>query len=473
MLRAQTTHDTAAKSVLSGCMGVLALKETVLLILLRLIVDVGYVFLISPLFSYRGLATAVNPVKLAESYLMLLALGVLLPRSKYWPVSYVALRLAAVFIILPLLSFYALADASREFALLCFCGFLLTTASVVLLRPQAYGWSSRGFRSQVLYGTACISLLMIALLIAHNGLPSLRAFSFGRALYEVRAEGSLGGWIRGYMVPWTSRVFLVFLGLVSWNRRKWGCLALVAIAAIVVFLYTGQKSFLFALPFALFLAFVIHRRNPGLILIWGSIAVILGSLLVQSVGLSTWPASLVLRRTLFVPAQITYQYHDFFSANPKTYLTQSRIGSLLGETNPYPEHSSIAYMMGDIYANNPSNHRNTGYLGASYMNLGWIGIPVVSILLGFLLALMDILTRHKDSTAEKALLLSLLMSVLNSALLTATVTHGLGLGLLVVWLYRIGAAPSGHTTFRRSGSGVALPVSGSAAFPSTSAQHSE
>jgi hypothetical protein len=402
------------------------------LVLLRALVDLGYIAFVTANYSHMGFSLVPVLPRIVESYGLLLVAGLAMPRSNPDGIPSAAVRILMIFVFVPLLSYYALGGGRAAYLYASLGGYLLTVAALGLL-PRLRIGRQRGPKLQGLLtaGLAAVSLMLMVYLVVTRGVPSLRALTLGPAIYEIRGASDWSRGLLAYLIPWQARVFNSYLVTVAWARRRWIGVGFAGLLVLVTFLFTAHRSYLLTPLFALAMLFGLRRAAITRFLIGASVAVVGAALLLHGIGLSDGPASLVVRRTLFVPAQITSQYFEFFSENPKTYLSQSRLGSLLGEGNPYDAFESIPYMMGAIYADNPENHRNTGYLGSAFMNFGWVGIAVVSLSLAFLLVLMEAVARD---AIDRALLLALFMSVLNSALLTSMSTHGIALGILLVWL---------------------------------------
>ena len=141
----------------------------------------------------------------------------------------------------------------------------------------------------------------------------------------------------------------------------------------------------------------------------------------------------MIRRTFFVPAQVAFYYYDFFSANPNTHLSQSSIGLLLGTQNPY-KNENIPKMLGNKYIGTGVN-MNTGYIGDAFMNFGFVGVILFSIILGFILVLLDSITNHVKWTISISIVIIPIFTLVNGALFTALGTKGLLLSIIILFLF--------------------------------------
>jgi len=106
------------------------------------------------------------------------------------------------------------------------------------------------------------------------------------------------------------------------------------------------------------------------------------------------------------------------------------------------------------------SNANANLFAAAYSKFGWGGIPVFGVLLGAVLWLADQATRGKDRMIALAIFAMPAVAVTNSELLTTLLGHGLGLGLVLAWLW---PDPSSRGSIPSSSQGnpptEALPLS--------------
>ncbi len=245
-------------------------------------------------------------------------------------------------------------------------------------------------------------------------------------VYEVRDDFLRNkNFLLGYLVIWQGNIINPFLFYFAMQKKHFFLAGAVAGLQAYLFSITGVKLFLFSLVFSFFVARFSKRFNllfPVLL----SVIVIL-SCLIYRYAENVWFLSLFVRRTLFIPAQITFQYIDFFHSNPFTYLSDSVLRHFL----KYPYILPPPLMIGIRYYEGGS--ANTGILGNAYMNFGIIGILVFVGLFSFILSLFDRIEafRQKESRLILACVAMPLLSITNSGLLTVLLTHGMFLALLI------------------------------------------
>lgn len=88
-------------------------------------------------------------------------------------------------------------------------------------------------------------LIVFVNLLVFNGLPSLTAINLFD-VYDVRKSVNYGLPLMGYLVPWLGKVINPFLiGMFLYKKEiRWSIFFLFL--QILLYLYTGHKSFLFS-----------------------------------------------------------------------------------------------------------------------------------------------------------------------------------------------------------------------------------
>jgi len=279
-----------------------------------------------------------------------------------------------------------------------------------------------------------LSLFVYAVLLKLNGIPLLKRLDFSK-IYDIRGEVNYGPAVMGYFVTWLANIINCFWIALAWHKRRYFGLIAAFLLQIILYLLTVNKGFLFT-PMLLVLLLYFTQKNqllkPFLSIL---IIIVLFSIALSESKISRWPASLFVRRTLFDPPQVSFNYYDFFSKNKLMYLSESKLGFGLVK-NPYDKYNmSSANIMGMLYMDNPEQHMNTGYLGDAYMNFGILGILIFSFLLGLIFVIADWVSRKINISVAIGALMPAIHKFINGSLFSTMLTGGLLLGLFVVWLY--------------------------------------
>lgn len=403
------------------------LYELGLLLLFKTLLEVAYVLFVNPNYEYAGFILNPNSIKFLESYIFLIFLYIFLPSGEH-KISVIGTKLLFVITVVPMLSWYALADQPRAFLYASVVGFWITLL-IIQIFPRIKVKKPVGLTTPLLVSIGIVSFVVYTVLIKINGLPTLKALDLTK-VYEIRSAVKWGPAVMGYLVPWQANVINSFLLSIAWYKRRYG--ALLGIIGLQLFLYliTAHKLFLVAPLLVGFVIYAIHRQKLLKLILLGLIACISGSLALYAMGWSVMPASFFIRRALFVPAQISFYYYDFFSKHQLIYLAESHLNPFL--SNPYD--IPIPKLIGQIYFHSDC-WANTCYLADAYMNFGFLGIFLFSAILGIVFIILDSIAAKTDITIAVGTTIVPIFSLTNGALFTVLGTKGLLLGMIIVWVY--------------------------------------
>jgi len=394
--------------------------------LYKFILDLSYYFIISSVWSYSKFELHVNGMKLFESYFLLVVIFILIPKSSK-KLSNIMIWLLILLSYVPMLTLFALKDEPRIF-MYAVTAFWLT---VFLLSHTPSVDLTILDRSRVIIYTlfVCLSIFVFLMIYRYSG------FSFNLDLtkvYEIRSKFSeLKIPLAGYLFVWLGYIVNPLFFALFYIKRKWILVAFIVSLQLLLFSSTGNKTFLFALVFVLALMWVMTRKYPLAYMAMGLVGIVsLGILSCWLVG-DVWISSLFTRRTLLDQPQQYFFYYDFFSKNGFTFLSQHHIFSLFLD---YPYPLDPPHLIGKIYYGNPQSNANTGIVGDAYMNFGFLGLVLWSILIGLILKIVDSCSKGVDLRIGVAAIAMPVFSLINSALLTNLLTHGLLLVLLLLYL---------------------------------------
>ena len=237
--------------------------------------------------------------------------------------------------------------------------------------------------------------------------------------------------LAGYLFNWSAYIINPIFFAFFLIKRKWIPVVLIVLLQIFLFSVTGNKTFLFAIPFVLVLMWIITQRNPLAYIAMGLIAMILLGMFSYWLIDDAWIYFLFTRRTLLLPAQLSFFYYDFFSKNGPTFLSQHHI---FRDFINYPYHLSPPHLVGEVYFNRPQMGANNGIYADAYMNFGYAGFVLWGILLVIILKIVDSFSKNKDMRITVAAIAMPVIILGESALLTGLLTHGILLSLILLYL---------------------------------------
>jgi hypothetical protein len=210
---------------------------------------------------------------------------------------------------------------------------------------------------------------------------------------------------------------------------------------------THHKSVLFG-PFVVaFLYLLFQRMDSSRVLGWAFVAILIACLfeifIMRQILSSPDPAymsSLIIRRVLFIPSVLDGLHTDLFSIVSQYYWSTSKIGDWLVDN---PHGVTAPFLIGEVYFGDTETSANAGMIGSGYANAGLIGVAIYAALIGLLISVLNAYGRRIGHAFVTAASLSTLFNVATSTdLVTAMLTHGLLLLLLLLALFPPAVAPT-------------------------------
>ncbi|HDM75186.1 MAG TPA: hypothetical protein ENG51_01805 [Deltaproteobacteria bacterium] len=415
------------------------LRSKAFLVLLSLffkgILDISYVYLVSPFFSWMPsrYPLAVDGLKIFESYLLTFGLSLVLPTRVRKPSDFL---IALLFIVpvLPTLSLYGLMDGSRTYTYMLVIAFIIVRGIPIIL-PLLKIRLVRGGNAIAAWSSIFGVVAALVLLMTLTGLHffTLNILDI-QQLYTTRervvASLTKGGLLLNYLQFWAFYVFMPILILSALHYRRYGLFA-VLIALQLLFLgLSARRGVLLATLILLGTFVIVERRSAITIMIGGFLAMVVISFLVAIIGGQFLPGSLIIGRFFFTPARLNYAYHEFFSKAGFVYLTSTKLPIPL----EYPFSDIPERLIGkEIF--HSKTVASAGWLATSYMHFGYLGMILFAIIIGLLLKIIDSLIYHRMSLRFGVPLAAIpFYSLFTSAdLTTALLTYGILPIMIMLW----------------------------------------
>lgn len=295
--------------------------------------------------------------------------------------------------------------------------------------PKILGWAASPTTFWLIIGafsaltylylafTTGISLQFISLLDVYDQRSDYR---------EALAESTL----LGYLV--SNQANVVNPILIAWGiqRRRWSLVALVILGQFILYTATGFKTVLFSV-LAISVILLLFRSSPRprlLVLMWGATLLVLTSWLIDSLIDSMLLTSMFARRFLFTPARLSGLYFEWYSNNPLSLLANSILRPFTDSPYQYGPARTIA-----IYATGAADASlNANVFASGFAEFGWYGVIGVAILLGLYLRVIDRAAAGLPSWVGAVVLVMPAVTLSNTALHTAVLSHGLLAAVLVL-----------------------------------------
>lgn len=278
-----------------------------------------------------------------------------------------------------------------------------------------------------------LSATFYALLVASFGFNfhfvSLEDIYAVRAQYQSTLDRAPG--VVAYAISWQAWVInpLVMAVGLRWHRYSW--VAVGAVAQFAIYSITGFRSMFFSMYLLLYLLWAMRSVNGfGTKLISSWTTIFAGAAALQYWGYALTPAALINVRMTALPGLLTGYYYEFFSIHRQAHLGHSIFKSLVD----YPYAVEPPYIIASTYFHNAAMESNANLWADAYANFGYIGVLAFSILLAIILWLYDSLASRCDRRLAALAIGLPAFALANTGLLTALLTNGIGLAMLLVYL---------------------------------------
>jgi len=213
--------------------------------------------------------------------------------------------------------------------------------------------------------------------------------------------------------------------------RNWLLIIFVILLQLMTFAFGASKTQFFTI-FICLISFFFYSDKLRL---WAPVSltlILIISIFEYSKYDSTQISDLFVRRSLFVPAKISYNMYEFFEVPEREYLyLRGSIFRFLGFDDPYLAQNGFQRMIGSMYGGNEDTNANTGLLGNDYSQFGWGSLLIFPFLRIYLLRMYDYCAIGIDKRIVVVLSIFIAFTYVSGAFFTVLITNGI---LLVNYL---------------------------------------
>lgn len=404
-------------------------------ILYKLLLEIYFCSTISKLYSSEGLVFELNLFKYVLSWLGYLFLFYLMPKNKE-ELKSIFLHLQFGITFGPVSVLFSLSDRS----LIYFLMVLITLALETMMLRKEY--KKIGTKINVPKKLISVFFFLLILfvyfeILNQNGFHGLKSFNL-KYLYEMRGNIQYSFPI-SYLVNWIPTVILPFFFLYNLNKNK-PIFSFCILLVMTLFYMSMGNKFIYLSIIVMITVYFFTKRGLLLKIFYSGMTMMLLVLSCLNVaGISTHSLSisnaLVGERFLFIPAYLKFSYYDCFSELPKSYFADGFIGKSFGINNLYKESmGKIVYS----YMNKDYSFEiegNTGYLGDSYGQAGFLGMILIGLLLSLFIILIDNLTVNWSNCMLFPLIALLVILLNDSAFFSIFMTAGWAILLILLLIY--------------------------------------
>ncbi len=408
----------------------------------RGVLDLCYFFYLSVSFlddPVTPMPLNFNWARWLTSYLLVLPIAAIVPHDKA-NLSGIFYMAALAFLYVPMASMAGMNDEKSLFSVLMVALAIVVTriwiaAPIVTLPlPDA--------RTGVRLASA-LSAAMVGIFVAW----SIVSGASGSAnlniediyLHREDLSAVLDQGIMAYQNLWAQKVFnpfLIAIGLIY--RKRWLVVACVLLQ-FYFFAVTQHRTHLFV-PVLLLFVYVLYGRSLQISHIYGMISLaLLALLLCNSLMDLDLLLAILIRRAFFVAASVTFDWIAYFDVNPHVYFADNLLRSYV--RNSYTGQNLPALMSVLVFSGGEFGF-NVGMVGAGYAQLGLSGVLLYSSIIGGIVWLANgMVARGVPVFLAAAMLLEPMRTVwADSDLFTAILSHGVALGLILLWIHGAPAA---------------------------------
>lgn len=361
------------------------------MLLFKLGMEVGYLYSNIKLFR-TDYPLDFHPVKYAAGLLWCIVLFANIRHTERKASSFF-LYFIFLFQIVPITTAYALGNKSSAYYNVLCLGFLLCELIVGYTgeRPL-FRRNSFISRAMTLF-LAAIAAVLVVYVILKNGAPHLSLLNI-YTVYDYRTSGAFqaGKYMR-YLLSWTAKVILPFGIAKSLVDRKYPAAAALCALQLLIYLYTGDKTYLLAIPFLLAGTLWARRKN------FYQEIFLLGCTGFFTLAALSYPSregslpyrlfTLLGRRLFLMPGRLKFDYFDYFSTRPSLGI-YGIFPRWIISVPSYYEAVDYANEIGVLYCNGTAEtHANTGLFAEGFARFGHVGTILVLVLLALLLKQVD------------------------------------------------------------------------------------
>lgn len=399
------------------------------MLLYRILIDLSYIYIISPNYSYSGLYLELNQFKTIESYLALLILSLILKCRIAKPSEFFIIFLFSMLVI-PILSIYSLQDKSREFLYMVILSFLTIIIASKIKQIKVsiiYNGRKLALAISILTGFLLFSWIIVRGGLSYLNFDLLKVYEFRSTVGSTIFPGILS-----YAMTWFGKVINpLMIAFSLWKSNNVMIVFTIGVQ-VLFFAIVAHKAMLFYPLLIIFVYIFCNKRYFSQMVPLGLVGVTALSSILYILTDKLILISLFVRRVLYVTANNHYRYFDTFNELGYIYFSNK---SWFPKIIEYPYDLPIPQLISYIYNGDTGTWVNTGFLATGYMNFGLVGMLIYSFIIGIIFRFIDyIAKRYLPVWLCIGIMIAPIFSLLSADLPTALVTHGILLAMIMLWL---------------------------------------
>jgi hypothetical protein len=404
------------------------LNLSVMVSLIYIILEIYYYHFISDSFEYMGFIQDFNFFKFLTAkfiFILLLILSYsMFKRSKFLYSIFLVLLL---FFYIPNAIFFSFSNGgippfiSNTF----FVSLFLITPFINFKLPVVS--LSQNNKDVIMFVLPIVLIIPIVVTFKMNFNLNTLLLSDIYSTRDLFSEKMLGwlAYIYNFEVKTIIPIALIFFMI----KKRYLLVGLMSLLLIYLFVISGNKIVYFT-PFIIF--FFYYLGNSYISKIRNFFIITFALLFITPFVDGLFFNSPVLggtfiNRFFFIPALLTQWYFEFFDGNP-FYFAESHFFNEFIES---PYDMPVGFLLTKIYWGEPTVFANNGIVSDGFMNLGYLGVVLFSIIFTSLFALFNSFKMHKGYFG---LFFCYIYIMLSAPLLTCFITGGIAL-FMFLWFF--------------------------------------
>ncbi len=406
--------------------------DLMLILLYKISFDAIYILVISPVYAYSGFTTDISVIRYLTSLITVLIFAVpIVGLYKQKNFSSTMLLIINLIYFIPLTSLYAFMGFGTMFYVLSvvYWGILMILQYKIPTLKVKKIQNSKLSNRVIYLITAVISISVIYVSWRYTGFRITLDFI---NVYDTREEASTYNLptIISYLISF-SGISLPILALFALKNKKW--FMLVFLCAIFVLGYSigTHKTTFFIFVIAIIAYFIYRDGFKKLFALGLSCISFICIALYFLTGHFVIP-SLIFRRVMAVPVQLSSEYFTFFAENDLNIFRHGILDNV-GFNRVYDY--SVAQIVGESIYGHMDTNANNGMLGDAFANIGIVGIIIMPIILIIIFRLLDAVSHNLDSRVGITACIYFAVSFTNTSWSTILLTHGFLVACLLLYFF--------------------------------------
>ncbi len=402
-------------------------------IFFRVVLEISYVKIISEVFSYSGYHLNFDSYQYTVSWIIYIYMIQLSP-DRLTKVSDYFFTTALLSVVAPLTIYYGLNHEKSITPVITVLASIYLISLIIKIKVISFKnirVIKNGTALAITVSTIFVTFLVLLYLVSNVTLnfDLTKVYDFRGINAEQTSYGVLS-----YTNGWTYQIFNMFLLSMSLKYKRYIFMLIIIAIQIYFFSASTHKIVLF-LPLLIIGIWFYFKKTDSLIILPISFSIIiiitLGTYFIFG---DIWGSTMFSRRVFFVPAHLTFTYFDFFSVNQHIYWSNSILKLFID----YPYNLSLTHIIGG-HLGSEDMGANNGYVASGFAHAGYIGVLIYSIIIGFVLKLLNDITKNHLSLwlAVSLCIIPLRSLLISSDLFTVMLTHGFLVAIALMFLVRI------------------------------------